>query len=179
VLNLSFIASFYFVLAIYTVAFFVNRKSALFLIACITSEYIGRFSLFSWALNYEYGVFMHLFWSIIYCCCLMFYRLSIDKMNNKIKLTIIFTMVLIFFQLIMAFDCKWSEGDATFLYGSYKYIIIFIHCCIVSSFVEWRNIINFLDELSSSVRCIFRPNGYFMFYRYNNKKNQATNRAKK
>jgi len=178
-LNLSFITSFYFVLAIYMVAFFVNRKSTLFLIACIASEYIGRFTLFSWALTYEYGVFMHLIWSIIYCCCLMFYWLSIGRIDKKIKLTIIFSVTLIFFQLIMALDCKWSEGNATFLYSSYKYIIIIIHCCIVSTFIKRGNFISFMDEHLVAFRCFIGVNGYFMLCRYNNGKHKTKTSVKK
>lgn len=177
--DLSFIVSFYFLLAIYMVAFFVNDKSIYYFLAFIASEFIGRFALFSWALNYEWGVFMHLVWAIIYSCCLLFYWLATDRITNKIKLTIIFSVVLICFQLIMTLDCKWSEGNATFLYNNYKYIIILIHCCIVSAFIKWGNIIRFMDEFASSVRCIFCLNGYFMFYRYNNKKIQATFKHKK
>lgn len=156
------------------VAFLVNVKSKYFLLACIVSEAVGRLALFSWALNYEYGVFIHLFWSVIYCYCLMFYWLSIDRITNRIKLTIILSMILIVYQLIMAWDCKWSVGNATFLYDSYKYIIVFIHCCIVSTFIERRNIINRLDEFVISFRGFFGANGYFMLYWYNgaNSKNK-------
>lgn len=161
------------------IAFFVNKKSTFFLVACIASEYIGRFSLFSWALNYEYGVFMHLFWSIIYCCCLMFYWLSIDRIDSKIKLTIVFTVILIFFQLIMAFDCKWSEGNATFLYYIYKYLIIIIHYCIVSTFIKWGSVIGFMDEFFVGFRGILGANGYFCLYRYNNENSKTKTSSEK
>ena len=156
------------------IAFFVNGKSTYFLLACLASEAVGRLALFSWALNYEYGVFMHLFWSVIYCYCLMFYWLGIDRITIKIKLTIALTIILIFYQLVMAWDCKWSEGNATFLYGSYKYIIVFIHCCIVSTFIERGNIINRLDEFTINFRGFFGANGYFNVYWYNgtNSKNK-------
>tara|TARA_R110002096_G_scaffold349885_1_gene542931 strand:- start:835 stop:1164 length:330 start_codon:yes stop_codon:yes gene_type:complete len=109
----------------------------------------------------------------------MFYWLSLSQVKTKNKFTMLFTVIMILFQFIMALDSKESEGNATFLFTSYKYIIVFIHCCIVSTFVEWRNIINFLDEFTSSSWRFFRLNGYFMFYRYNNKKIQATIKKQK
>lgn len=178
-LNLNFLTSFYFVIAIYMVAFFVDRKAVCFLLACIVAELVGRVGLFSWALNYEYGVFMHLIWSVIYCLCLMFYWLSIANITNKVRLTIIFSVVLIFYQLIMAFDCKWSEGNATFLYNTYKYFIVIIHCCIVSTFIKWGNIIKILDEFIISFRCFISANGHFMFYRYNNENSKGKNGGEK
>lgn len=178
-MSLDFITSFYFVLAIYMVAFFVNGKSRVFLVACLASEYIGRFSLFSWAMNYEHGVFMHLFWSVIYCCCLMLYWFSVGRIGNKIKLTIVFTVILILFQLIMAFDCKWSEVNATFLYDSYKYIIIIIHCCIVSTFIEWGSVIRFMDEFFAGFRGFIGANGYFCLYRYNNENSKTKTSSEK
>ena len=178
-MNLSFITSFYFLLAIYTVAFFVNTKSTIYFVTFVIAEFIGRFSLFSWALEYEYGVFMHLIWAVIYSSCFMLYWLSLSQVKTKNKFTMLFTVIMILFQFIMALDSKESEGNATFLFTSYKYIIVFIHCCIVSTFIEWRNIINFLDEFTSSSWRFFRLNGYFMFYRYNNKKIQATIKKQK
>ena len=100
-LNLSFITSFYFVLAIYMIAFLVNRQSSKFLVACIISELAGRLTFFSWALNYEYGVFMHLFWSLIYCYCLMFYWLAIDRIANGVKGMQRFCMIVINISLFL------------------------------------------------------------------------------
>lgn len=161
--SLNFLVSFYFVLAIYMVAFTVNDKSFYYFLSCIASEFIGRFALFSWALTYEWGVFMHLIWAVIYCLCLMFYWLSIKKIN----LTVVFTIILIVFQLIMALDCKWSEGNATLLYNTYKYLIVFIHCCIVFTFIKWGSIISFMDEHVVGIRSFFSLNGYFVLYWYN------------
>lgn len=161
------------------VAFLVNRKSYNYLITCFAAEFIGRFKLFEWALHYDWGAFMHLTWGVMYCYCLLWYYLTTKQVVNEIKLTITATVILILFQLTMTVDCKWSNGSATFLFDNYKYIIVFIHCCIVSSLVRWGNIISFMDEFTSSFRCILRLNGYFMFYRYNNKKIQATIKHKK
>lgn len=174
-MSLSFLTSFYFVLAIYMVAFFVNRKSLAYLLACITSEVVGRASFFHWAFDYEYGVFIHMFWAIIYCYCLMLYCMSIVNF----KLTAALTLVLVFYQLIMAWDCKWSEGNATFLYDSYKYIIIFIHCCIVSSLIERRNIVSRMDESASRFWRVFSLNGHFLFFGYNNKNIKNNTGSKK
>jgi len=173
-MNLSFLTSFYFLLAIYMVAFLINGRSIHYFLAFIASEFIGRFSLFSWAITYEWGVFMHLIWSIIYALCFMFFWLSLSEVNKKNKLTMLLTVVMILFQFVMALDCKWSEGNATFLYNSYKYLIIIIHCYIVSTFIKWGNIIAFMDEHVIGIRGIFGGNGYFMFYWYN-KKNDNLN----
>jgi len=161
------------------VAFLVNGKSIHYFLSCIAAEFIGRFALFAWALTYEWGVFMHLVWAVIYALCFMFFWLSLSEIKTKDKFTMLFTIIMILFQFVMALDCKWSNGNATFLFVSYKYFIVIIHCCIVSTFIRWRNIISFLDEFTSSIWRIFRLNGYFMFYRYNNKKIEATNKPKK
>lgn len=152
------------------VAFFVNGKSTIYLFSFLASEFIGRLDLFTLALVYEYGVFMHLIWSVIYTSCFMFYWFSLSQIKTKNKFIMLFTVIMILFQFIMALDCKWSEGNATFLFTNYEYFIIFIHCCIISSFIKWRNIINFLDEFTSAIGRLFCPHGNFMFYRYNNKK---------
>lgn len=117
--------------------------------------------------------------AVIYTSCFMFYWLSLSQVKTKNKFTMLFAVIMILFQFIMALDSKESKGNATFLFISYKYIIVFIHCCIVSTFVEWRNIINFLDEFTSSSWRFFRLNGYFMFYRYNNKNIQVTIKKQK
>ena len=69
----------------------------------------------------------------------------------------------------MVLDCKWSDGNATFLFDNYKYIIVFIHCCIISTFIEWRGVIRLMDECTAAVWGFFRINGYLMLYRYNNR----------
>ena len=161
------------------IAFFVNRKSYNYLLTCFAAEFIGRFKFFEWALSYEWGTFIHLTWAVMYCYCLLWYYLTTNQVVSEIKLTISATVILILFQLVMAFDCKWSNGNATFLFDNYKYIIVFLHCCIVSSLIKWGSIISFMDEFTSSFWGIFRLNGYFMFYRYNNKKIQATIKHKK
>lgn len=161
------------------VAFLVNRKSYNYLVTCFIAEFAGRFKLFEWALYYDWGAFMHLAWSAIYCYCLLWYYLSTNRAIKEIKSTIFATVTLILFQLVMAIDCKWSNGSATFLFDNYKYIIVFIHCCIVSSLIKWGNIICIMDEFASSFRCFIRLNGYFILYQYNNKKNKANGRYKK
>lgn len=173
-MDLSFIFSFYFLLAIYMVAFFVNYKSSIYFITFIMSEIIGRFALFSWAMSYEYGAFMHLMWAVIYGACFMFYWLHLNQEASNNKLTMICTMFMILFQFIMVLDCKGSEGNATFLFNNYKYIIVFIHCCIVSSFIQWGNIISFLDEFITSAWRFVCTNGYNLLFWYNVKNNKTT-----
>lgn len=155
------------------VAIFINRNSSVYLVSCLLSEFVGRFTLFSWALTHEWGTFMHLIWSVIYCMCLMTYLLSLDRVTKKTNLTMIFTVVLILFQIIMALDCKWSDGDVTFLYISYKYIIVLIHCCIVSTFIKWGNIIGTMDEFSAGIRDIISINGYCVFCWYTDENAQT------
>lgn len=161
------------------VAIFINRNSSIYLVSCLVSEFIGRFALFSWALTHEWGTFMHLIWSLIYCMCLVMYWVSLDSVTKKTNLTIIFTVILILFQIIMALDCKWSDGNVTFLYSSYKYVIVLIHCCIVSTFIEWGNIIRTMDEFSASIRGVISINGYCVLFWYTDEDTQIKKSQKR
>ena len=154
------------------VAFFVNSKSLCYFLSNIYAELAGRFAFFKWAMNYENGTFMYLAWALIYCACLFNYYQSINTYSKKQKSTIIFTIMLIAFQIIMAFDSYKGLINEEILYNNYIYITVFIHCCIVSSFIPWRNIIKRLDAFFVGIRRIFGDYGYLVVCWYNSHINQ-------
>jgi len=137
--------------------------------ACVISEFVGRSPFFAWGMYYQHGVFMHMSWALIYSFALTFYYSKIGNIELRDKLRMFFVTVLIFYQLIMSNDCVWSGGNATFMHDSYKYIIIVIHSCIVSTFIKKSSFIRCLDGLLNSVRCVFNNFGGNKIYEYNYK----------
>ena len=155
-----------FYLAIYMVAFIVDKDAKFFLVACITSEVVGRLSLLQWAMTYSYGAYMHMMWAIIYSYALAYYGL---KCNLR-KVTAGFVFLYVTFQLSMSADCFWSSGNVTFLYIHYKIIVTVLHCCIVSSFIKWRGVVRFVDDFFAGVWRFFNLHDSLFYIMYTLKK---------
>jgi hypothetical protein len=145
--------------AIYMVAFLLNRRAGPLLITFLCAEYVGWATIFSWSEDVYYGMLTHLMWGMIYASYLL-----LCKPNDKL-LKLCGAMVL--FQLIMSVDCWSCDGDKTYLFISYKYILVVIHCCIVSTFIQRRRIISILGYITSAFRAVSTNYGFNVGFWYN------------
>ena len=148
------------IIAIYMVAFLLNRKSGVLLLTCLCAEYVGWAEMFAWSNDVYYGMLTHLMWGMIYASYLL-----LGNPNRKL-LKLCGAMVL--FQLIMSADCWSCDGDKTYLFILYKYVLVIIHCCIVSTFIQRRKIISIMDSIASVIRGISANYGFNVGFWYNN-----------
>lgn len=148
------------IIAIYMVAFLLNRRSGTLLLTCLCTEYVGWATIFSWSADIYYGMLTHLMWGIIYAS----YMLLCNPSDKLLKLC----GAMVLFQLIMSVDCWSCDGDKTYLFISYKFILVAIHCCIVSTFIQRRKIISIMDYIASAFRAVSTNYGFNVGFWYNN-----------
>jgi len=75
-------------------------------------------------------VYLHLYWLI---------------QKYKFK-TIVFCIIMISFDIGMMVDAKVNTGTESFLYANYVNIVVFIHFCVICSFID-------LERIMRNVRC--------------------------
>ena len=153
------------IVSIHLVVFLLNRKAGVLLITCLCAEYVGWAEIFSWSAEIYYGALMHLIWGMIYASYVLLEKLDF----RLLKLC----GVMVLFQLIMSVDCLRSSGHETYLFILYKYILVVLHCCIVSTFISGRKLVTLLDNITSAFRGISTHYGFSVGFWYNkaNQKN--------
>ncbi len=145
----------------YLVAYFSNRNCLPFILAFTVAEIIGRSSVFSWALYFNYGSIMFMTWSIVYCVALLYYRL-VCEFNVK---SIISCVIMIILQFYMSIDSANCKGSITFMYSIYYSFNALIHGCIILTLFQWRNIKRLLVNAADVFRLVMHYNGAIMGYR--------------
>ena len=147
------------IIAIYMVAFLLNRRAGGLLFTCLCAEYVGWAAVFQWSNDVYYGMLTHMMWGMIYASYLL-----LGKPTKRL-LKLCGTMVL--FQLIMSVDCWSCDGDETYLFILYKYILVIIHCCIVSTFIKRRKIVTIMGRVASTFRVFSTHYGFNVDFWYN------------
>ena len=154
-MSLSFLFVIYFLMTLY------NRSCLPFFATAAICEIIGRSTLFSWALYYDYGSVMYLVWALVYCLtlltCYRFVKLNIT--------TIVACGIMILFQCLMSVDSANSQGFSTILYNLYYVINVVIHCCIVLTFISWRNIKRTMGDFIDILWLVMCRDGAIMDFR--------------
>lgn len=148
------------------VAFLFDRRAGTLLLTCLCAEYVGWATVFSWSNTIYYGMLTHLMWGMIYA----YYMLKCNPSNKLLKLC----GIMVLFQLIMSVDCWSCNGDKTYLFVLYKYILVAIHCCIVSTFIKARRIISIMGGIASAFRMVCASYGFNVGFWYNNIINHKT-----
>lgn len=149
------------------VAFLLDRRAGGLLLTCLCAEYIGWSTLFTWSHGVYWGMLTHTMWGMIYAS----YILLGNPTGRLLKLC--GTMVL--FQLIMSVDCWSCDGDETYLFILYKYVLTIIHCCIISTFIKRRKIVAIMGHITATFRGLGTHYGFNVDFWYNqniNHKNQ-------
>lgn len=158
------------IVAVYMIAFLCDRKALTLFFATTCCEFIGNSPLFLWSHGYYYGMLNFTVWGIIYA---MYVLLENPKAG---LLRACVTMVL--FQFAMSIDSRDSDGAETNLYISYEYVLVLIHCYIISSFISRRNIIRLMGRIASVFRLVVNGNVLNLVFWYTMLISQKTNKAK-
>jgi len=140
------------------VAFLFERKIITIFFPCLICELIGWSPLFIWSSTFHYGMLTHMMWGMVYASYIVLISLK------KSQLITLCSMVL--FQLIMSMDCWSCDGNETILFVLYKYIIVVIHCCIISTFLPGRRIVTSLGDITSSFRLVITRYGFSVGFWY-------------
>ena len=134
------------IIAAYMVAFLCDKKAFTLLFASVCCEFIGWSPLFIWSHGYYYGMLNFTVWGIIYAMYVL-----LESVKGR---TLYACVLMVVFQLSMSVDCRISDGAKTNMYISYEYILMLIHCYILSSFISRGNIIRLMGDISSVFRAI-------------------------
>lgn len=157
------------IIAAYMVALLCDKKALTLLFACVCCEFIGWSPLFSWTHGYYYGMLNFAVWGIIYAMYVL-----LESPKGKLFIS---CSVMALFQFAMSIDSKDSGGAETNLYIYYEYILVLIHCYIISSFISRGNIIRFMGDMSPAVRGFFANNVLNLVFWYTILISQETKKA--
>jgi len=106
-------------------------------------------------------------WGIIYAM----YVLLENPKGGLIRACVL----MILFQFSMSIDSRDSNGAETNLYISYEYLLVFIHCYILSSFISRGSVIRLLGNLASVFRSVVNGNVLNLVFWYTMVTSQKTN----
>lgn len=157
------------IIAVYMIAFLCDRKALTLLFAVVCCEFVGNSPLFLWSHGYYYGMLHYAVWGIIYA---MYVLLESPK-DGLIRACVL----MVLFQFSMSIDSRDSNGAETNLYISYEYVLVLIHCYILSSFISRRNIIRLMGRIASVLRAIVNGNVLNLVFWYTMGISQKTNKA--
>jgi hypothetical protein len=132
------------IIAAYMVAFLCNEKSLTLLFSAVCCEFIGWSPLFTWTHNYYYGMLNFIIWGVIYAL----YVLLEDVKGRALKAC----ALMVLFQFAMSIDSRLFDGAKTNLYILYEYILVLIHCYIISAFISRGNFIKLMGSIYSVLR---------------------------
>ena len=132
------------IIAAYLVALLCNKRSLTLLFTTVCCEFIGWSPLFLWTHNYHYGMLNFIMWGVIYAI----YTL-LESSNKRVFVA---CGLMALFQLVMGMDTRNCNGYETALYNTYEYILVPIHCYILSAFISRRNIIRAMGNVTASIR---------------------------
>lgn len=124
--------------AMYAWLFYSNRKGC-FIAAFFIVETIGVISYTE--LHYRY-----LSYAVIYS--FTYWYLFINNYRLKIMSGYV---IMLLFQLVMTADAYYYPKTKTFLYVSYEYIIVAIHCYIISTIMDRGAFIKVLGDCARRV----------------------------
>lgn len=157
------------IVAVYMIAFLCDRKALTLFFAATCCEFIGWSPLFMWSHQYYYGMLNFTVWGIIYAM----YVLLENPKGGLFRACVL----MVIFQFAMSIDSRDCNGAETNLYISYEYILVLIHCYILSSFITRRNIIRLMGNVASAFRAIFNDNVLNLVFWYTMGISQKTNKA--
>jgi len=155
------------IIAAYMVALLCDRKALTLLFATVCCEFIGWSPLFEWSHTYHHGMLTFIVWGIIYAMYVL-----LDESKSDLMIACV---VMVLFQFAMSVDSGSSQGAKTTLYIYYEYILVFIHCYILSSFITRGNIIRLMGDIASVFRSIINGNVLNLVFWYTMDTNQETN----
>lgn len=125
-------------LAAYVCLFALNRKSC-FIVAFFVVEIIG-------AMNYTQNHYRYLSYSAVYS--FVYWYLFIN--NYKLKIMSGYVIMLLF-QLVMTADAYYYPKTQTPIYICYEYIVVAIHCYIISTIMDRGAFIKVLGDCARRV----------------------------
>lgn len=143
--NLTFIFAYVLALAITDTR--QLRLSFFCLVSCV---------LMSSSLIYDYleGYTLHLGYSIIYLFCV--------KYIKELK-AIIALCIMAWFNLLMSWDAYHYATIETWLFNNYIGITTCCHCIIIFVCIDWRRIINSVNNMLSDLRHLWLNNCHFLY----------------
>lgn len=137
---------------IYLIAITVapTRQLRLSFLCFIASLFVGR------SLIYDYldGYTLHLGYSIIYLFCV--------KYIKELK-AIIALCIVAWFNLLMSWDAYHYATIETWLFNNYIGITTCCHCIIIFVCIDWRRIINSVNNMLSGLRALWLNNCHFLY----------------
>lgn len=151
------------------VAFLCDRKALTLVFAAVCCEFIGWSPLFLWSHGYYYGMLNFAVWGIIYAMHIL--------LEGPKKHLLLACVLMVLFQFRMSIDSRDCNGAETNLYLSYEYILVLIHCYILSSFITRRNIVRFMGDIIRAFRSIVNGNVLNLVFWYTMGTGQKTNKA--
>tara|TARA_R110000850_G_scaffold29148_2_gene80696 strand:+ start:1059 stop:1592 length:534 start_codon:yes stop_codon:yes gene_type:complete len=145
---------------LYAMAYIINRKGC-FITAFILCEFLADGPMLVSLPNSTYYLVMASVYSLLYCHC--FYK-SMPLKN------ISGCVIMVSFQIWMSIDAKAYNGNETFVYENYIYIIVFIHLYIIGTLFNWSRIRRSMGDNVRGFMCMLRSNDTISFFWYTTKK---------
>lgn len=146
-----------FLILLYVISYFFNRK-AVYLMAFLFVEVLAYSSIFDGLSDVLY----YLAYSAMYSIC---YWLAFCS-GAKVK-TIVGYVILVLFQLLMAYDAYTYPRTETFIYSGYETVILAVHVYIISTLHDWRFVGRIVGNFRDYMHNIFSVNYNFSFFWYN------------
>ena len=147
-------------ICLYAISYIVNRKSC-FIVAFILCEFLANSSILANLSDSTYYIVMASVYGLLYCYC------HSRFMALKIRAGCV---IMILFQAWMSIDAKTYNGNETFVYENYLYIVVLIHLYIISSLFKWSRIRGGMGDYARSFMRMLRSNDTVSFFWYTTKK---------
>ena len=147
-------------ICLYAISYIENRKSC-FIVAFILCEFLANGPILVNLPDSTYYLVMASVYSSLYCYCVS---------NFMALKTITGCVIMILFQVWMSVDAKTYNGNETFIYENYIYIVVLIHLYIISPLLKWSRIRDGMGDYVRGFMLMLRNNDTVSFFWYNTKK---------
>jgi hypothetical protein len=158
------------IVAAYLVALLCDKKALTLLFAVVCCEFIGNSPLFLWTHHFYYGMLSFTAWGVIYAMYVL-----LENAKGRLRVACV---MMVLFQTAMSVDSWVTNGAKTNLYISYEYVLVLIHCYIISSFITRGSIIRLLGYIASIIRIVINRNVLNLVFWYTMVISKETIKAK-